>query len=418
MYCTNCGTFNEDRAHYCKNCGEPLTPVEIKETSKALEIPVQEETPSQERVSGESPEKKKNRKLKFIPILAGILALLLLAALGYLFLSGGGKERSGEEDTAQEETDGEFSGETAETERQASEEAPDPDALYDEQLKQGNLCIEQLDYEGALSAFTEAIETAPERQEGYMGAADAYIRLQDYESALSILQNGLEQTGGDEHLADKLARVESGNIKDSSGNIRKRTRYDSSGNLIWFQIFTYNEDEKLVQAVSYDADGRPTATVEIPYDENGNPLKSVNYRSDTGEISTSDKTYDENGVLTQVRNYRAGTYFTLVYEYDSQGRISTIEEYDADNRLGQIMLYEYDGDSDLVSVMKGCDPDGSLLYYAEYEYDADGNRTLVNSYDADGTLNSSTKIIYDSNGERIGQEWYDSAGNLTASEAQ
>ena len=81
------------------------------------------------------------------------------------------------------------------------------------------------------------------------------------------------------------------------------------------------------------------------------------------------------------------------------------------------MFYEYEGDSRHASFMKGCQPDGSLIYFAEYEYNTDGNRTQITSYNADGTIKYITKYLYDSNGENISQERYDSSGNLTETTA-
>ena len=75
---------------------------------------------------------------------------------------------------------------------------------------------------------------------------------------LLFFQEGLEKTGGDQHLADKLARVETGNITDSSGNVRQRTRYDSSGTLLWYQEFTYDAEEGLSwQSLMTQTETRP-----------------------------------------------------------------------------------------------------------------------------------------------------------------
>lgn len=413
MYCTHCGTLNEDRARYCKKCGTPLESPPKEEKTYSPDNRIRENT------AAESPGRK------WLLLAAGILGILLLIVPVYLFLSGrlgsllsGEKNRREKISKAITAENMETGSETADSlSEEDLKEETDPALLYDSQLQQGNLCIEEFDYTGAVNVFQEAAAAVPNRAEAYLGAADAYIRLTDYDSALAVLQEGLEKTGGDQHLADRLARVETGNITDSSGNVRQRTRYDSSGTLLWYQEFTYDAEERLVLAVSYDADGNQTGSVEIFYDENGNPVTGCNYSSDTGEVLLSEKTYDENGILTQVRNYRAGTYFTMIYEYDSQGRLTYIEEYDAENRLGQLMFYEYEGDSRHASFMKGCQPDGSLIYFAEYEYNTDGNRTQITSYDADGTIKYITKYLYDSNGENISQERYDSSGNLTETTA-
>ena len=387
MYCTNCGTFNESRARYCKNCGEPLespVPEEVQEHTP-------EDNPAVEKTEGtEQSEQTPNRlsKKKWALFLAALAAIFLLFAATYLLLLRAGADAS-------------------------IENMNTPESTYSEHVnseQQTNAAVTE----------TEITETSqPETAEAYLEAADVHIRQQDFDGALSILQEGLEKTGGDEHIKDKLAHMKSGTIMDSSGNIRKRCCYDADGTVIWSQEFVYDDQDKLISAASYDVSGNQTGFVEMAYNEMGKPLTGYSYRSDTGEIRlSSEKTYDENGILTQVRNYRADTYFTLVYHYDSLGRMDVLEEYNADDQLEQILIYEYSSDdSELESGMKGCQPNGELIYYATYEYSEDGKRVQTNSYDADGNLNRITKNIYDSNGERIRIDTYDSSGNLTESAA-
>lgn len=91
MYCTHCGTLNEDRARYCKKCGTPLESPPKEEKTYSPDNRIQENT------AAESPGRK------WLLLAAGILGILLLIVPVYLFLSGrlesllsGEKEPSGE----------------------------------------------------------------------------------------------------------------------------------------------------------------------------------------------------------------------------------------------------------------------------------------------------------------------------------
>lgn len=75
-----------------------------------------------------------------------------------------------------------------------------------------NLDAAQADYEKAIELDETSIDA-------YLGWADVYIRLGDYDKALEILQQGLEKTDSD-RLVEKIKEFEDGTITDSSGEIR------------------------------------------------------------------------------------------------------------------------------------------------------------------------------------------------------
>lgn len=60
----------------------------------------------------------------------------------------------------------------------------------------------------------------------YLGIADVYIRMGEYELAVEILQQGLIATDGDSQITEKLAEIESGMITDSSDQMRRKITYD------------------------------------------------------------------------------------------------------------------------------------------------------------------------------------------------
>ena len=63
-------------------------------------------------------------------------------------------------------------------------------------------------YEEAVIAFTAAIEIEPKNAEAYIGLADTYINMGDWEKAQESLINGLEEAEDEESLRDKLSDMQ------------------------------------------------------------------------------------------------------------------------------------------------------------------------------------------------------------------
>ena len=135
------------------------------------------------------------------------------------------------------------------------------EAKWQEQYDLGVRYLSEGNYEEAIIAFTAAIDIVPKRPEAYigrgdayarsgdtqdnlaaaladyeaaleldetlagawLGLADVYIRQGDYDKALETLREGLDKTGGDQSIADKIEEMESGSFSDSSGNLRRKS---------------------------------------------------------------------------------------------------------------------------------------------------------------------------------------------------
>ena len=63
------------------------------------------------------------------------------------------------------------------------------------------------DYEAAIVAFTEAIETDPRCVEAYTGLAEVYLLLGEDEKALEVIQKGQAETGNTELFAPYLEQI-------------------------------------------------------------------------------------------------------------------------------------------------------------------------------------------------------------------
>ena len=320
---------------------------------------------------------------------------------------------------------------------------------WQEQYDLGMKYLDEQNYEEAIVAFTEAIEINPKRADAYLGrgdayilsgeteenltqaladyrqvlemdetnasaylgVADVYIRQGEYEAALEILNEGLEKIGENGEIAVKIKEIESGNITDSSGFIRRERRYDSEGSLRWYLDFTYDEKGRKTSVTSYTFSGAQIDQVDFEYDENGHllvwywwdddgRLGEIVYQYDASGDLVREETYDgqellhyciyeyykSNGQRVRKDYYSDGSLFRIIeYEYNKQGQIVKQSEYDSKGQLTVIRTTEYDSFGKKISE-SGYDAEGKLFIYDVFEYDEKGNLIVSKSYDGAGNL--------------------------------
>lgn len=285
---------------------------------------------------------------------------------------------------------------------------------------QENLAAAQADYE-------QAVELDTANADAYLGMADVCIRRGDFDRVLEILREGLEKTGGDQRIADKLAEIERGSYADSSGTVRRLNGYNSNGELAWYHIFTCNEAGQQTAVTAYDAAGHQTGSMELLYDEEGRQLRVHSYLLETGEIDGySEFEYDSRGNMIRSEYARLGEEPNQyeVYAYNDDGictssscyqllygpdglipddwHLSHSTEYDTWGKRSRTTWYD----------------DGKINGYYIYEYNDDGQESRMNNCDADGNIREYIISCYDGSGKFIGQEYYNADGSLRFSTVQ
>ena len=238
-----------------------------------------------------------------------------------------------------------------------------------------NLTSAQADYE-------KAIDLDEASAEAYLGLADVYIRQGDYDKALEILQEGLEKTGENQDIADKIKEIESGKISDSSGRVRRQNYYDPDGNLKRYYTRTYYDNG--YEMIWYDANGsierRVVLTetdeekIEITYDEDNTVMtkRVYIYREDGTEMGY--ESFTSNGTLMGRREYT----------FDINGK-----------RNGFIDYAE----------------DGKIIQHQETSTNEQG-QTITSFYNANGTLREYYVPILNETGEEIGWTQYSADGTI------
>lgn len=86
---------------------------------------------------------------------------------------------------------------------------------WQEQYDLGVRYLSKGNYEEAIIAFEAAIEIEPKREEAYVGLADAYIGIGDYEKAKEVLKDALVEVDSPASIEEKLLELEEMILEDS-----------------------------------------------------------------------------------------------------------------------------------------------------------------------------------------------------------
>ncbi len=160
MYCIRCGNQLQEKDKFCGKCGYPVGGVQMQVPDPLQTV---KQTAVQYQQMTSQPVVREKKRISKPLIISGIIAAVLVA-LGIAFVALGG-----------------------------------PDKLETmKQLNLGKKYLEELDYDNAIAAFEEAIEIEPNSVKAYLGLAQAYVGLEDYESAINILNDGIDITDSDE----------------------------------------------------------------------------------------------------------------------------------------------------------------------------------------------------------------------------
>ena len=398
--CTKCGKEIDGDSRFCPHCGWENA------ADRSVAGGYGNPNANREGNAGNGEERgKKLSKRGRIGIAAAVVVAMLAVFVGIFLFGGSGRELA-------------------------------------KQLDLGNRYLEEMDYEQAVIAFTNAIEIDPMSVDARLGLVETYIRMGEFELALEAAEKGYEATG-DERLKEMIDMIESGNIFDSLGRMMKRVGYDDGGNIAWWHTFTYNLEGWEASVTAYNGAGGEIGRIDLTYDEEGHQLKGYSFNSESGEIFLTKQSY-EDGRIVRGESYHSVDESELdswqTFEYDENGRETGTDVYNADGTvrshiereyndkgerieertyfdegnglaLGFYNTWEYDGGGNCIRD-EWHDEDGSLLGYTTHEYNAAGKEIEEREYDRDGALKRYWLTEYDEKGYVIRKQEYDGQGNL------
>lgn len=226
-----------------------------------------------------------------------------------------------------------------------------------ELLDLGDKYLTEQDYEQAVVTYREVIEIDSKCEEAYLGLADAYIGIEDYETARSILSQGIEQIDSEE-LKAYLAEIEEVYMRMLDESTEEKAN---------------EEKEQLAQEEEVQKEDTVETEENAPDDFlQGTTIKESN-DSAGGENSndTGDSVeYDANGNLVK-RSYWVDDWETYFYdEYDVNGNLKKRSYW---NEWLQVFIEEIYNEKGLLITVNQYEADGSSAGGYEYEYDETGN---------------------------------------------
>lgn len=170
--------------------------------------------------------------------------------------------------------------------------------------------------------------------------------------------------------------------------------YDSNGKLIEIAVFNSEglherqvhayKNGKLLQIISYDANGKVILTEVNSYDKDGRLLET-NYVSEKKSFGKTLYKHDDKGNLLEVAYFQGGAKsialvgpcrgaHRITYSYDEQRQPTKIVHFEPDGKVKETFQYSYDN--------KGLVTAHYLEYYEakqtfaySYEFDSHGNWT-------------------------------------------
>ena len=179
----------------------------------------------------------------------------------------------------------------------------------------------------------------------------------------------------------------------------KETSYDAADNLLEVKEYQYDKTGHDMGFVQYDEEKNTISSSVVVWEKNYT-RKHVDILDEKDAIITSeDSVLDDKGQLKKTTTANSDKTFisTTEYKYDKKGRlvkeIMTAKDL-ADkkpHKTSSKVIYNYDKDGRLMN--KEQIDEKKSTYYAEYEYDTDGNLVSVTSYAGKGGVKE-TELAY------------------------
>lgn len=161
------------------------------------------------------------------------------------------------------------------------------------------------------------------------------------------------------------------------------------------------EQVKMLRRDTYDTGGNLAWSLVYQYDEQGRMSGVTSYDAAGIQTGYVEVLYNAAGQEIQSYSYCLDdeTLDPVVYSYDAAGRMEREENY----FHGALDCYFIDQYNEMDQVVRsdGYYSDGELIGYTLYTYDDDGNKTQGNTYTSRGELETRSEWIYDSTERNI-----------------
>lgn len=245
---------------------------------------------------------------------------------------------------------------------------------WQEQYDLGVRYLSEGNYEEAIIAFSAAIEIDPKPYAAYIGLADSYIGLGDYDQAKDILLSALETVNDSDSIYQYLH--ENFGIQRELDGYPKTVRGGTSDG--GYQITEYDQYGNVVRREWYDENDNLTTVDCYSYDEMG---KLAIHTKDSSKVTSSEgyaKTYTEEF-------------------YDDQQRLSSISEVwifaDGTTGLQWEHAYSYPDEKTAMIHVERTEDGITLVTSKSYTLNGPGNYAVASGFSA-SPLEGELKITH------------------------
>lgn len=221
------------------------------------------------------------------------------------------------------------------------------------QIDLGNKYLLSCEYEQAIAEFNKVISIDPMNVEAYIGLADAYLGMGDYDSAVTILQNGInclkesKDSAGEAILQDKLNQILSSQEPVLPESEAEETDDDSENNELPVIKLKPIVDAAAPYGVSA-AEWSVEKLIEHDgleyYDTGGSQFYTDSFYGEEFQITHEAKLYEDDGISP-----RPGIF---------SWRLTNSDNYSSDC----MWLYVSDVNNEYYFVQSTEDTDGHVIY--------------------------------------------------------
>lgn len=277
MFCRMCGEENPENARFCKKCGTEMS--DRADSICETEDAIQENSDFLQ---------SQNRRKQILIGAAIILAVIIICVVS-LVLYHQQKEKR-----------------------------------YNGKLETAAKYLQELDYEKAETAYLDAIEIDPKKEDTYLQLADLYIKQGQKEKAIKILKSGSKKTSS-KQLDEQLTAMLSEKSTEDFYSYLKKTFIPENG-LADLGSFVENKTNKLglisawIQDVNDDGSQEMITTSLNTY--NTSDLQILLFQSQDGnvvqvdgiepEVYDATVTYGDSATEVFIKNHE-GKFYLVVY---------------------------------------------------------------------------------------------------------
>ncbi|HEV2903575.1 MAG TPA: hypothetical protein VGW32_00930, partial [Pyrinomonadaceae bacterium] len=180
-------------------------------------------------------------------------------------------------------------------------------------------------------------------------------------------------------------------------------------------IDTLDHNGRVVERITYEADGTAGSRFTYKYDDKGNKLEESFYSWTGAHLSQTTYTYDPAGnmLIQTARNLNNATSSKTVNSYDAKGRVIQWEQYEG-NVLRYKKLFKHDEKGRIAEeeTFEFNKPPNVFFSHAPepgkivYTYDDKRRSKEIATYDPIGALKTREVQTLDEHGNQVGWEFY------------